>query len=248
METLVLIPDIQAPQQDDRAIDVALKLIKYIKPTEICFLGDVICADPVSKYPKNQWKDARLTLMDEVEETNRVLDKFDKVTGGAKRKYFLEGNHETRILNWAIKNTMQIGEFIPLQVQSLLEMDRRGYKYIPRNGINRQPLKYDNFDIIHGKYTNKHHAFKHVSTFMKTIFYGHNHDYQVFCLTNIDGKPRMGMSCGCLCDFDQTYSDVGPCNWMHGITVVYHEKSGHFSAYFIPIINYKAIWNGKVFE
>lgn len=247
MEIIAGIPDLQCPQQDDKAIEVAIKLIKHIKPTIAIMGGDVIAADSVGDYPKTTWKEASETLRNEAEQTNKVLDKFDRAFKDSKTKqiYYLEGNHERRVLKWAIKNTKPLGEIEGLRIESLLRLNERGYKYIM---LEDQPLKFPRFNFLHGYYVNQYHAAKTMNMTGRNTFYFHTHDHQVHTSYHFEeDTPRMAMSCGCLCSFNQDYMKGRPNNWMHGIAVIYYDKDG-FTPYFIPIVNYRAIWQGKVFK
>ena len=246
METLVLIPDIQVPQHDGRAVEVALKLIRYIKPTQACFLGDVICCDSVSKYPKSSWHEAALTLKEEIKHTNILLDRFDLEfkESGTKEIYYIEGNHEERLLLWILKNAQSLGDLDSMRIDTQLRLKDRGYKYIP---TTEQPLEIGKFNIAHGYYINMYHAAKTMKKTGRNTFYGHAHDWQVHTSDHFrDDNPRISMSCGCLCDFKQSYLHSRPTNWIHGLGIIYYDKDG-FTPYFIPIVNYRAIWDGKVF-
>jgi hypothetical protein len=248
VETVCIIPDMQVPQQDDKAIAVALDIIRYIKPTKAIFLGDVIAADSVSKYDKATWKEAEIKLSDEVDATNVVLDRFDNVFKLTKTKeiYYLEGNHEQRILKWAIKNAAMLGaNFDGLRVQSLLRLDQRKYRYIYRQD---QPLRFGKANFRHGLYLNQYHAGKTVSNTGHNTYYGDTHDHQVYTAMHDEGdEPRMAMSMGCLCNYNQSYMEGRPNHWIKGMGVVYFSDNIH-SPYFIPIVNNQAIWNGKVFK
>lgn len=247
METLALISDMQCPQQDDRAIKVALKLISHIKPTRACHLGDVIAADSVSRYDKKTWNEARRTLKSEIAITNKVLDQFDAVFKEIKCREvdFLEGNHEQRIIKWVLKNAMSLGDMDELDIRSMLKIKERGYNYIE---IKDQPLTINKFNLIHGWYVNQYHASKTLRMTGRNTFYGHSHDWQVHASSHYEGEPpRIAMSCGCLCDYRQDFLSGRPTNWMHGLTIIYYNDNG-FTPLFIPIVNYQAIWNGKVFK
>ena len=247
MDTLILIPDLQCPQQDNRAIKIACKLIEHIKPTQICYLGDVIAADSVSTYAKKTWREAQVTLQKEADTTNKVLDIFDKSfkKASVNKTYFLEGNHERRILKWAIKNTAPLGEIEGMRIENLLKFDERGYEYIMEED---QPLQISKFNIFHGWYVNQYHTAKTIRMAGRNAFYGHTHDYQVHTSSHFETEPpRIAMSCGCLCDFQQDFMRGKPNNWVHGLTVIYHNKDV-FTPYFIPIVNYKAYWNGRMFS
>lgn len=247
METLVLIPDIQCPQHDERAIAVALQLIRDIKPTQVVFLGDVIAADSISRYGKDTWAEAKLTFEQEAAITNQVLDDFDKVFRRIKvgRIIFLEGNHETRLVRFLLQNARQLGDIDNFHIESQLRLDERGYEYVPEE---QQPVKISKFFVAHGYYLNQYHAAKTTRESHRNIFYGHTHDHQVHTPGHFENDtPIMAMSCGCLCKFRQDYLKGRPTNWIHGLTIINYNRHV-FTPIFLPIVKYRCIYNGKEYE
>ena len=247
MKTLVIIPDLQIPQHDPKAVAVAQKLIRHIKPDTAVYIGDVIAADAVSRYPETSWEEADQKLDDEIDATNEVLDQFDKVFRQTKTRdiLYLEGNHETRVIAWAVKNFGKLGRRRAPDIERDLRLKERGYKYIYRDD---QPIRISRFDLEHGEYANQYHAAKNLRLLHRNLFYGHTHDYQVHTGGHShNDAPKLAMSFGCLCKFKQRYIKGGGTNWIHGLGVIYYDDKG-FTPFFIPIVNYRAIWNKKVFE
>jgi hypothetical protein len=204
----------------------------------------MIAADSVSRYDKATREEALITLKSEVDSTNRVLDSFDETfkKSGVRKVYLLEGNHERRILKWIVKHAMEWGDFENLGIKSMLRINERKYEFIP---YRSQPLKIGKINIVHGYYVNQYHASKMLRNTGRNVFYGHTHDFQVHTLSHFeDDQPRMAMSCGCLCNFEQDYLDGRPTNWIHGITVINYDDDG-FTPYFLPIVNYRCLYAGK---
>lgn len=249
IETAIILPDQQYPQQDDRAIAVALKLVEFYKPDIIINLGDVVACDSVSRYPKASWYDATVTLKMEMDIVNQGLDKQDKAfdRSGVKRKILLEGNHENRITRWLTNNAAQIGDIDSLRIENLLRLRERGYEYVLQEN---QPQKIGKANVLHGYYTNKYHAFKTISETGHNCLYGHTHDYQSYINSHLpEDLPRMAMSFGCLCKFNQSYIGNSPTRWVHGIGILeYIKKDGFFTAYFVPIIGYRCVYQRREFK
>lgn len=247
MKTIVLIPDLQCPQHDPKAVKVSQQLIRTISPDTVVFLGDVIAADSVSRYEKKTWKEAQLKFEEEVESTNGVLDSYDEVfkESGVKKVYLLEGNHDRRILIWVLKVGLIVGEeaMASLTIQNQLRLKDRKYEFVRQE---QQPLKINHFNLLHGYYVNQYHAAKHMRKTGRNCFYGHAHDFQVYTSDHFeDDEPRMAMSCGCLCKYRQDFMQGAPTSWMQGITVINYDNDS-FTGFFLPIIKYKCIYNGKV--
>jgi len=245
---VIILPDMQYPQQDDRAINIAMQLVEYYRPDIIINLGDVVACDSISRYPKASWYDATVTLKMEMDIVNKGLDKQDKIfkRSGVKRKILLEGNHENRITRWLTNNAVQIGDIESLRIENLLRLNDRGYEYV----LSRdQPIKMGKANILHGYFVNKYHAFKTISETGHNCLYGHTHDYQAYICSHLpDDPPRLAMSFGCLCKFDQSYIGKNPTRWVHGIGIMEFVPDGFFTAYFLPIVGYRCIFNNREFK
>ncbi len=242
---VILLPDMQFPQQDDRAIAVAMKIVKAYRPHIVINLGDVVACDSVGSYAKANYYEALLTLKGEIESANKGLDSQDKAfkQAGVKKKILLEGNHEARIAKWVANNAMNLGNMEELSIPNLLQLKERGYVYVP---LSKQPLELGKADIFHGDYVNMYHASKTIKETGRNSIYGHTHDYQAYISSHRpDDLPKIAMSCGCLCRFDQAYIGRRATKWVHGVGIMEYLDDGFFTCYFIPIIGYRCVFNGK---
>jgi len=243
--TAVIIPDIQCPQQDDRALQICLDVIRDIRPEMAIIIGDFVAFDSMSSHSKRSWADLIPTLASDIGHANSLLDTIDASLkqSGVKHKWWLEGNHEDRLTRWLVKNAPNIGDLPELRVEGLLKLAERGYVFKP---LDKQPLRIGKLNIIHGYYTSQYHAAKHIRNTARNIIYGHTHDYQAHVSTHLpDEPPHIAMSCGCLCDFSQGYIRNRPTRWIHGFVEVEFMGNGYFYPRFIPIINYMTRYNGK---
>ncbi len=248
LRKIIAVPDIQAPQHDPTAVTTALRIIKGEKPDEIVHIGDLIAFDSISRFPKRDREEARLTADKEIAVANKILDRFDKATDGRAKVVYLEGNHERRLETFIIQNALALGEgFRGLTIQEQLHIDERGYKYVK---THEQPYVVGELGFIHGWYCNLYHAAKHVRQGGRNLIYGHTHDHQTYTGAHLDHQePRMAMSIGCLCDFRQAYLESRPSNWIHGVAIIYvDEATGLFWPHFVPIINGVAVINGKKYS
>lgn len=240
---VVTLADHQYDQQDDRAIAVTLKVIKIYRPHTVVFKGDFVSFDSVGSYAKSSWREASLTLKSEIDSANRGLDLHDKVfkQSGVKRKIYLGGNHEDRLIKWMVNNAANLGDM--LRIEELLHLGERGYEYYP---TYKQPIQLGKLDVMHGHYTNQHHAAKTINLTHRNSLYCHSHDHQVSISSHYpEDLPRIAMSGGCLCKFNQPYIGNRPTRWVHGCTIVEYLPDGFFTAHFIPIIGYRCVFRGK---
>jgi len=248
LKKILCIPDIQAPKHDETAVSTAVSIVKGEKPDILIHIGDLCALDSVATYAKTDWRSALETADSEIASANLILDRFDQVTPKKTKTIFLEGNHERRLLRWAVKFAVPLGSrFKGLNIEDQLYIEKRGYEFIR---MENQPYNVGKIGFCHGWYANIHHAKATVEKGGQSLMYGHTHDAQSFTGMHLDSEqPRMAQSIGCLCKYNQAYLNGRPANWIHGVGIVYvDEKTGRFWPTFHPIIAGECVINGKVYN
>src|SRR5215472_463725 len=125
LERLLFLPDVHAPFQDRRAVELACAIIKIFKPDHLIQLGDLADMYSVSTFDK---KPGRKVDYDwEVEGTNEVLDQFDAANTG--KKYITLGNHEYRVEKEIGRNSPAFANRIGLVKD--LRLKERGWHVTP---------------------------------------------------------------------------------------------------------------------
>ncbi|MEA2036690.1 MAG: hypothetical protein U9O94_04230 [Nanoarchaeota archaeon] len=245
VKTVVMIPDLQVPFHDKKALNLVLKYIKDTKVDEVIILGDFMDIFSLSSHADGrpgQLENHR--IFDEYKQGNKVLDKIQKASKNCKLTY-LEGNHEFRVERYYDKFPVLRGQ---LDVDKCLNFKERGIKYV-KCYTNGDVYQLGNAYFHHGLYINDHHAKKHVSNFGVNIFYGHTHDFQSYSKVLWgEDKTIVGQSLGCLCDYKQSYVKGNPTSWQLGFGVFYIRPSGFFTYYTPRIFDYKFVApNGKIY-
>ena len=119
METIVKLSDFHVPYQDDKAISVALKLTKHVKP-KIVVIDEVIDFYSLSKFDKDP---ARKTcLQSDLDKTFNVLSKIRKALPKT-RIVMVEGNHDKRLKKYLYSKAEELSELNCLQFEKLLGLD-----------------------------------------------------------------------------------------------------------------------------
>jgi len=150
------------------------------------------------------------------------------------KKYFIEGNHEYRVVPYLEANPALEGL---VEVPNGLGLEARGFEWVPF-WSKGDKVKIGHATFIHGAYTNLAHARKHVMAYGTNIFYGHTHDVQCAPAVFRDkGKTIVGQSLGCLCE-PQEYMRGKPDNWQQAFGVFFWDEDGFFS-YYVPRIHNK---------
>lgn len=104
---------------------------------------------------------------------------------------------------------------ILLEVPHLLKLEARGVQWVPYWSTGKL-YKVGKLYFAHGRYAQKHHAFKHVDTLGVNVVYGHTHDVQQFSKELMGNDSTLsGQSLGCLCLYKQPYLKGNPTRWQH---------------------------------
>ena len=222
------------------------KFIKDFKPDTIVLGGDMHDWESVCHWVADQSRalDGGTITENYKELHDILLDPLQKVAPNANKVY-LTGNHEV----W-------------LQMAASLCPNGRGYWELDRNidfkkynmrilPVNVPFQASKHLYLMHGMYVNKYHAEHTVSTFQRSVMYGHTHDVQEFTIVSpLDVKQsHKGKSCGCLCHRNPHYMKNKPNRWVNGFNYVYiDEKDGHFWENQVYIIDNEFIADGHFYK
>jgi len=178
----------------------------------------------------------------EVDCANKEIDFLQRYTGEV---VYLAGNHEFRVDRYLDKNPEMEGM---IEIPERLNLKERNIKWVPFEDQVKTPFKLGDMHFIHGLYTNKYNAQKHLQTLGCNICYGHQHSTQTAMQNMAMQKPHMAYALGTLGDKSPDYLQGKPANWINQFGVFYwNPKNGHFNLYPVNIINGEFIWGGKKF-
>jgi len=240
-------PDTHVPEHDVTAVNAFMKFAEWYKPHGYVNLGDFMEMDSVSHWEPKDFRPRR--LVPEIEVAKKLLKDLDKALGPqCVYKRFLIGNHEDwldQLLIAKVPNILdgldKLG--VDLTIQSLLGLKDLGYRVVPLNEI----LRLGELHFIHGYYTNKHHASKHLEIFGVNLMYGHLHDVQSFSGVSVKGVHE-AISIGCLRLLNAPFMKGRPNNWSHAFGIIEYRIDGSYTRY-VPIITEgKFSFHGKVFD
>lgn len=101
MQRAVILPDIHVPYEDDKALDLALKVIKKYKPERIIQLGDMYDFYSISRFDKHPDRIDSLQ-----QELNRGFDIWKTIKKKSKNSLLeqLTGNHEVRLRKYLYRH------------------------------------------------------------------------------------------------------------------------------------------------
>lgn len=239
----LFIPDIHAPFHDILALEAMYSFIKWWKPNDVIFLGDVVDFYAISRFVKDP--ERALKLQDELDEAKSILSHIRRLCPAAKF-YFIKGNHEARLQKYLWSQAKELASLRTLRIENQLGFKDLDIEYI-ENGI----MKYKGIMLKHGNLVRKYAGYTARGEFEKTGMSGasaHTHRACVYYHSN-DGGDYVWMECGCLCRLDAEYLEGEQPNWKQGFGIGYFkENSKRFLLEFVPIIKNKAMFGGSEFH
>ncbi len=174
----IILPDLHSPAYNRAFVQAVLKYIylnrQYI--TGIVFSGDTLDNTAISRFSIGQLSD--ITLGEEYDICNKLLDMFDEALGPNKETTFMFGNHEDRFRKKIHElEASKLGSAI-MDVEFGLKLVERKYRIF--NDYQNDIYQIDDMSIIHGLYCSIHAAKKHCEVFKTNIMFGHTHRVQMF--------------------------------------------------------------------
>ena len=216
-------PDVHVPVEDKAAIRGALRYGKDLQPDVWGQLGDFMSLDCISDKRSLREVEGKRLGKDFLA-GNLLLDQVQEAMPKAE-KFIIQGNHDERMERYVDEHPELEGL---LEVENALHLEDRGIEWVPFWTKGKiKTIGKANF--IHGLYTNKYHAEKHVTHYGVNVFYGHVHGRQSYTLIRFgDNHAIVGESLGCLCRLDQGYMHGRPSNWQHAIATFWWWPNGNF--------------------
>jgi hypothetical protein len=164
---------------------------------------------------------------------------------GAKRKVFIEGNHEDRLRRYLADKAPEL--FGLVSTDDLLALTKNGWEFYPY----RESAKVGKLYITHdtgagGKYATA----RALETFQHSVVIGHHHAMQYQVNGDATGKYQVGAQFGCLADLakiDYMHRVRVARSWSLGFGTGIHDLGSgivHLTPH--PIVRYTTCLNGEV--
>ena len=238
---MLVIPDAHFPDVDRRAWNTMLAAGEALKPDTVCIIGDFLDGYPISFHAKHPSK--RRSLAAEIDSANRGLDEVMGI--GAKRVIYCEGNHEHRLDRYIAEKCPELYGVVS-DLSGLLKIhQRKGWEWHP----------YRTFVRV-GKLVIAHDFGKAGANAMRdslaavgdNICFGHTHRLGTYYGGTIDGTTHVALNVGWLGNInaiDYRHRFEAAKNSQHGFGWVEFDERGTAFCQAIPIVNGRAIVNGK---
>lgn len=279
-ETAVILPDIQIgyydksidptvvelePIHDEKAISVALQVVKDMNPDQVVLNGDNLDFADFGKYLNRM--PFRNMVQPAIDRAAEFCKELREAAPRAKITW-IEGNHEARLHKYLdmyasaasgiMRGKLSNGKRDEMPVNSvpfLCRMADFDIEYLVGYPESQYFLN-DNIAVIHGHKVNSSGttATKYLNDAHQSVIYGHVHraEYSYRTRRSPNG-PRtvMAASPGCLCRTDGAVPSTnsgndhfgrplikGSENWQQGLAVVQYQPCGVGSEWF----NYEPMW------
>lgn len=241
-QKVLVIPDLHVPYHEERALELVFAVAKREKPDTVILLGDVLDFYGLSTFIKLASRDQ--FVIDEIEAARKVLTRFERAFPDCVRIY-LEGNHEYRLTCFIADKCPQL--FGLLTLQDLLQLRTRGWELVPYG----EYIKIGKLHFSHegGVRRGQDFARKIVASTNASFCIGHHHRIQSVEWRSMNDR-HVCFSPGHLCDEKAVaeYIRAPVINWHMGFSLIQFLDNGQFFHQIHPIINYRALVNGRLYE
>ncbi len=231
----LIIPDLHAPYHDEKAWRLALKVGAFVKPDVIVTMGDFIDNYCVSAHRKNPKRARELSF--EVDSAKARLDELDAL--GAKKKYFIGGNHESRLERFLCDKAPELYGMV--DIAELLLLKQRGWSYTPYGGT----LKLGDTSFTHdlGR-AGEGAPNKARDTYMTHAVIGHVHGMRTDYKGGLGGHSFGWL--GSYADVDYMHQAQARYQWQHGLGIGYLDTRGRMHLTNVPFLHGHCVVNGKM--
>lgn len=244
IKSYIVSSDHHCPFHNREVHKAFLKFIKHFNPDGFIINGDFIDMYSISSHITGirdlKDEDNRIiTLQQEFQIANRVLDDYDRVLPRNCEKVYLTGNHEDRLERFLNTERNAVLEGL-ISLEGILKLKKRGYKFI--GGYPNNYYKIGKLIITHGSWSPTYVAAKHLNEYRHSVMFGHSHTPQLIYAGGLDIK-QVGIGLGHMADVNSKGMSYAKrtARWINGFGIVYVEvKTGFF---WFELMNF---WNNQL--
>lgn len=240
LKSYIVIGCVHVPFHNQSLLKGLVDLMSTYKYDGIIIAGDFLDMGSLSDYEKGKVSHTNVTLKEEYDTGNEILDIFDELLPQDALKVFLWGNHENRYWRWlADVNNSKLGAVLnPSE-----ELNLRSRNYIVKEHYETDYFKLGSLQAMHGEYYNVHTAKKHLDVFRRNVIYFHTHRVQLyregeFCAWN----------CGMLGNIDAPCFDYAKrgmrMQWANGFAIVHLDEDDYHYVEQINCVDDHFVYNG----
>jgi hypothetical protein len=251
----VVIPDLQVPDHDPKAVASTYRFIEAIQPDGILCVGDEADQPEPSRWNKGYAGEFSGTLQAGLDQTHAVLAGYRDALGEGKPFHLMRSNHGERIRTYVRRYAAALGSLRSLDYESLLGLDQLGITY------HSQPYEFaPGWLLAHGdegslSQTAAGTALGLAKRWGKSVVCGHTHRAGlVHHHLSVNGKVSshlFGLEVGHLMLYGNgkskaDYLKAGSANWQQAIALI-DVDGKRVQPTLIPMFNSTVVWEGQKF-
>jgi len=239
--------DVHAPGHSVPVMDAFIAIGKDVGVHGVVIAGDYLDLHEVSRHSAGSVAQR---------EGHRVVDSYAEGRALLRRivdgidctdNYFIDGNHEDRIRRWLHSgdNAVWIGADAT-EIDKGLELAEFGFQY--RAGWPEAHVRLGHMIVTHGRFTNLHHAKKHLDTWRCATMYGHTHRPQLAYAAGFKSQQvAIGLGhCADPAGEAMAYAPQ-PNDWCNGFGLLAVRPSGVFHAEQINFYDDVTSFGGRLY-
>lgn len=242
MTTMVILGDTHNPYQDDKVVALVERFLADCQPDYLVYNGDINDFYQVSVYSKDP---TRLgSLQQDFDVTTGMFARHAELLPNTK-KIFSVGTHEVRWIHYLEQHAPALAKLNATKIEEIYKLKEYDIEYVPyEQGI----LVNGVFLIVHGDIVAQHSSYTAKRQYDKQGGNGLcNHTHRGGSYYKRDRFGVYGWwENFCLCRLDPDW--LPNPDWIQGFSVVHFSNTGRFWVEQVPIINYKFIFGGKLYE
>jgi len=251
----VVIPDLHIgwnngePMHDRKAITAMIHAIRFLKPSRLICVGDLVDVPEFGRYVK--YPEFLGRLKDSFREASWLLQLLREIVGDSCKCDWILGNHEERFRSYLATNA-----------PALLELVTDITDFISHNGWDiHGPYPIGKVDIskhlgvVHGEIVGAQPGDtvkKMAQRYRRSVIQGHIHRTEQVYSTRQDSDEDdivVMTAIASMCHRERVPSASANLNWQKSFGLVYHEPDdGDYQVQTIPVFNGRCIVEGRVFE
>jgi hypothetical protein len=203
------------PFQDEKAREVALKIVRDFNPDVMPAGSDGLDFYRLSKFDRDPSRMKSETMQTEFDMWSRGQREWKDAAPNAKRQW-IPGNHEFRFQRELWKT--EFSSLRALEFGNVLELEKLGIDSTPVDEIDLGALLIRHGEIVRANSAYSARGELEKQRFQISTLTGHTHRGGMFMTTG-RGRTLFGVEGFCLCKLDPWYG-TGPYDWQQGIVLV----------------------------
>lgn len=221
----MIVSDVHVPYHDQAAWQLFLDVAHDLQPQILVLLGDMMDMYGVSAHDKDPNRATPAAFKEELIVMRQFLQEIRETLPNT-RIFYKEGNHETRLSRYILKNAPALSNLSVVTLPELLNLKDLSIEWIGNN----ERLRIGKLWHIHGNEIGgggQNPARLKYLRMQTNFIFGHLHTRDKYRPMAYDGQQHGAWANPCLCRLDAEYLHHAS-SWSLGFSPVHHDSDGTF--------------------